>query len=138
METGSASSGVNQHSFAEASGVKRLQERSKLGQSDAQLLLCSNVTLFLFPTTPLHRQVGQKYLLSGSWIYRGSSEIVSKSAGCQEKASLSPSRTAVSTVAHLSTGLRGKQALRWGLMKGWTKAPPKKLSLSLTRCKLHF
>ena len=135
---GSASSGVNQHSFAKASGVKRVQERPKLGQSDAQLLLCSNVTLFLLPTTPLHSQVGHKYLLSGSWIHQGSSEIFSKSAAYQEKASLSPPRTAGSLVAHLSTGLRGKQALRWGLMKGDTKAPPKKLSLGLTRCKPHF
>lgn len=68
MEIGSASSGVNQHSFAEASGVKRVQERPKLGQSDAQLLLCSNVTLFFLPTI-LHSQVGQKYLLSGSWVH---------------------------------------------------------------------
>lgn len=138
MEIGSASSGVNQHSFAESSGVKRMQERPKLGQSDAQLLLCSNVTLFLLPTTPLHSQVGQKYLLSGSGIRQGSSEISSKSAGYQEKASLSPPRTAVSPVAHLSTGLKGKRAVRWGLMKMGTTASPQKLSLGLTRGKPHL
>lgn len=44
-ETGSASTGVNRQSFAEARGVKRVQERPKLGQSDARLLLCSNVRL---------------------------------------------------------------------------------------------
>lgn len=121
MEIGSASSGVNQHSFAEASGVKKVQERPKLGQPDTQLLLCSNLTFFLLPAVSLHSQVGQKDLLSGSWIHLGSSEILSKSAGYQEKASLSPPPTAVSPVAHL----RGKWDLGWG-----AKVLSKKLSLS--------
>lgn len=48
-EIGSASSGVKQHTFAEACGVKRAQERPELGQSDALLLLCCTVTLFFLP-----------------------------------------------------------------------------------------
>lgn len=80
-EIGSASAGGRQHSFAEVYGDKRAQERPKLGQSDALLPLCSDVTLFLLPATPQGSQVGQKHLLSGSWSHQGSSERVSKVAG---------------------------------------------------------